>query len=47
MSASKTEEEVRGFLGCINYIDCSIANLTTTCEPLFDLLRKNVLVVRN
>jgi hypothetical protein len=40
MSSSKTEKEVRGFLGRLNYIARFIAQLTTTCEPIFRLLRK-------
>ncbi|XP_052305620.1 uncharacterized protein LOC127904792 [Populus trichocarpa] len=40
MSSPKTEKEVRGFLGRINYIARFIAQLTTTCEPIFRLLRK-------
>jgi len=40
MSTPKTEKEVRGFLGRLNYIAQFIAQLTTTCEPIFLLLRK-------
>ena len=40
MSSPKTEKEVRGFLGRLNYIARFIAQLTTTCEPIFRLLRK-------
>jgi len=36
-----TEKQVRGFLGCLNYIARLISQLTATCEPLFKLLRKN------
>ena len=36
-----TEKQVRGFLGCLNYIARFISQLTTTCEPLFKLLCKN------
>jgi len=36
-----TEKEVRGFLGRLNYIARFIFQLTTTCEPIFKLLRKN------
>ena len=42
MPAPKTEKEIRNFLGRINYVARFIAQLTTTCEPLFKLLRKNV-----
>jgi len=36
-----TEKEIRGFLGRLNYIARFISHLTTTCEPIFKLLRKN------
>jgi hypothetical protein len=35
MPTRKTEKEVRGFLGILNYIARFIAQLTTTCEPIF------------
>ncbi|XP_058763854.1 uncharacterized protein LOC131637289 [Vicia villosa] len=41
MPAPKTEKEVRGFLGRLNYISRFISHLTATCEPIFKLLRKN------
>ena len=37
----KIEKEVRGYLGRLNYIARFKAQLTTTCEPIFYLLRKN------
>ena len=40
MPAPKTEKEVRGFLGRLNYIARFISQLTTTCDPIFCLLRK-------
>nr|XP_034909787.1 uncharacterized protein LOC118045297 [Populus alba] len=40
MPTPKSEKEVRGFLGRLNYIARFIAQLTTTCEPIFRLLRK-------
>ena len=40
MTVPKTEKEVRGFLGRLNYIARFISQLTTTCEPIFRLLRK-------
>jgi len=40
MSSPKTEKEVRGFLGRLNYIARFIAQLTTTSAPIFRLLRK-------
>ncbi|KAA0044915.1 protein NYNRIN-like [Cucumis melo var. makuwa] len=41
MSSPKTEKEIRGFLGRLNYISRFISHLTPTCEPIFKLLRKN------
>ena len=37
----RTEKQVRGFLGHLNYIARFTSQLTTTCEPLFKLLHKN------
>ncbi|RVW26198.1 Retrovirus-related Pol polyprotein from transposon 17.6 [Vitis vinifera] len=41
MSAPRTEREVRGFLGRLQYISRFIARLTDICEPIFRLLRKS------
>ena len=42
MPEPRTEkQQVRGFLGRLNYIARFISQLTTTCEPLFKLLCKN------
>ena len=41
MPEPRTEKQVRGFLGCLNYIARFISQLTATCEPLFKFLRKN------
>ncbi|KAL0546892.1 hypothetical protein IC582_016810 [Cucumis melo] len=41
MPSLKTEKEIRDFLGRLNYISRFISHLTTTCEPIFKLLRKN------
>jgi hypothetical protein len=41
MTASKTKKEVRGFLERLNYIAYFISQSTTTCDPIFRLLRKN------
>lgn len=41
MHTPKTEKEVRGFLGRLNYITRFISHLTATCKPIFKLLRKN------
>ena len=45
MPAPKTEKEVRSFVGRLQYISRFIAKLTTVCEPVFKLLRKNQPVV--
>ncbi|RVW80133.1 Transposon Ty3-I Gag-Pol polyprotein [Vitis vinifera] len=41
MPAPRTEKEIRGFLGRLQYISRFIARLTDICEPIFCLLRKN------
>lgn len=41
MPSPRTEKEVHGFLGRLNYIARFISHLTTTCEPIFKLLWKN------
>ncbi|RDX78067.1 Retrovirus-related Pol polyprotein, partial [Mucuna pruriens] len=41
MLAPKSEKEVRGLLGRVNYIACFISQLTTTCSPMCKLPRKN------
>jgi ribonuclease HI len=41
MPAPRTEKQVRGFLGRLNYISTFISHLTATCEPIFKLLRKD------
>jgi len=41
MPASKTEKQVRGFLGRLNYISRFISHMTATCGPIFKLLRKD------
>lgn len=47
MSTLRTEKEVQGFLGRINYIGRLIAKLTTTCAPLFKLLLKKERMIWN
>jgi hypothetical protein len=37
MTVPKTEKEVRGFLGHLNYITRFISQLTATCEPTVDI----------
>ena len=41
MPAPKTEKQVRGFLGRLNYISRFISHMTATCAPIFKLLRKD------
>ncbi|XP_039688680.1 uncharacterized protein [Medicago truncatula] len=41
MPAPKTEKQVRGFLGRLNYISRFISHMTATCGPIFKLLRKD------
>ncbi|XP_077249434.1 uncharacterized protein LOC143888974 [Tasmannia lanceolata] len=41
MTPPKTEKQIRGFLGKVQYLRRFIAQLTTTCEPIFKLLKKN------
>ena len=41
MPEPRTEKQIRGFLGRLNYIARFISQLIATCEPLFKLLCKN------
>ena len=41
MPPPKKEKEIRGFLGWLQYINQFMTKLTSTCEPIFKLLRKN------
>ena len=41
MLAPRTEREIRGFLGRLQYISRFIARLTDICEPIFRLSRKS------
>ena len=41
MPAPRTEKQVRGFLGRLNYISRFISHMTATCEPIFKLLKKD------
>ena len=41
MLVPRTEKEIRGFLGRLQYISRFIARLIDICEPIFRLLRKN------
>ena len=47
MPAPRTEKEIRGFLGKLQYISRFIARLTDICKPIFRLLRKNQPTVWN
>ena len=47
MPSLRTEREMRGFLGRLQYISRFIAKLTDICEPIFRLLRKNQPIVWN
>ena len=47
MSTPRIEKEVRGFIGWLQYISRFIAKLTTICEPIFKLLRKNQPMIWN
>ena len=41
MHAPRTEKEVRGILGHLNYIAKFISHLTATCGPSFKLMKKD------
>ena len=41
MPTPESEKEIRSLLGRLQYISQFIAKLTSTCEPIFILLRKN------
>ena len=41
MPPPKSKKEIRGFFGRLQYISRFITKLTSTCEPIFKLLRKN------
>ena len=43
----RTEKEVKGFLGHLNYIAGFISHMTATCEPIFKLLKKDQVVKWN
>ena len=47
MPSSRTEREIRGFIGKLQYIIHFIAKLTDICEPIFRLLSKNQPIVWN
>ena len=41
MPVPRTEKEIKGFLGRLQYFSHFIAKLTDICEPIFRLLMKN------
>ena len=41
MLTPQTEKQIRSFLGKVNYTARFITQLTTTCDPLFKLLKKD------
>ena len=41
MSPPKNKKEIRGFIGWLQYISRFIAILTTICELIFKLQKKN------
>ncbi|KAA3467116.1 hypothetical protein EPI10_002158 [Gossypium australe] len=41
LSSPRTQKEVRGFLGRLNYIARFISQLTEKCDPIFRLLKKH------
>ena len=47
MPAPRIEKDVRDFLGRLNYIARFISHLTSTCEPIFKLLKKDQVVKWN
>ena len=47
MPTPRTEKELRGFLGLLNYIARFISHITATCEPIFKLLTKDQVVKWN
>ena len=47
MKPPRTEKEIQGFLGRIQYINRFVAQLTMTCEPVFRQLKKEVPKVWN
>ena len=47
MSTPCIDKEVSGFLGRLNYISRFISHLTTTCESIFKLLKKDQAVKWN
>ena len=47
MPALRTEREIRGFLGRLEFINHFFTRLTNICEPIFRHLRKNQPTVWN
>ena len=42
MPEPRTEKEVRGLLGRLNYMSWFTSPLTATCEPIFKMLKKKI-----
>lgn len=42
MPPPKSEKQIRGFLGKLQYINSFISNLTMTCKPIFKKLKKRI-----
>ena len=47
MPTPRTKKEVMGFLRRLNYVSRFISHLTTTCDPIFKLLKKDQVVKWN
>src|SRR6187397_1486985 len=45
MPPPKTEKQIWGFIGRLQYISRFISKLTTICEPIFKKLKKNVPII--
>ena len=41
LSIPRTQKEVKGFMGQLNYISQFISHLTDKCDPIFKLLKKH------
>ena len=46
MPTPQIEKQICSFLGKVNYIARFIVQLTTTCDPLFKLLKKDTKIER-
>ena len=41
MFVPRTQKEVKGFMGWLNYISRFISHLTNKCDPIFKILKKH------